>query len=116
MTVDELALVEYFLLAAAPILLAWEWTLRIAGKQHPLSLILATVSCLWVLLGLIWRGVIGPDYSNLHGYIALANSVVNLSCAVAAVVIRSQRSYRTVLAAPSLSFVWAVTLAIMYAI
>lgn len=116
MTVHSLAVFEYCLLAVAPILLVWEWILRSARKQYPLSLILVTISCLWILLGLIWRSAIGPDYSNLHGYIALLNSAANLVCAIAAAAIRSQRSYRTVLAALSLAFIWTITLLIMYAV
>lgn len=116
LTVDRLVIFEYCLLAVAPILLVWEWTLRFVRKQYPFSLILATISCLWILLGLIWRSAIGPDYSNLHGYIALLNSAANLLCAVAAAAIRSQHSYRTVLAALSLTLVWTVTLLIMYAV
>lgn len=116
MAVEGLALFEYCLLVAAPVLLVWEWSLRFACKQYPLSLILVTISCLWILLGFVWRDAIGPDYSGLHGYIVLLNSVANLLCAVAAAVIRSQRSYRTILAALSLAFVWAVAFLIMYAV
>ena len=116
MTVDSFALFEYCLLAVAPILLAWEWSLRFRVKLYPISLVLATISCLWIILGLAWRGAMGPDYSNLHGYIALVNSAVDLLCAIAAIAVRSQRSYRTVVAALSLAFVWTVTLLIMYVV
>jgi len=111
-----LALLEYCLLAIGPILLVWEWARRFAGKQYPLVLILVTISCLWILLGLIGRDVIGPDYSNIHGYIAILNSATNVICAIAALTVRSQRSFRTAFAAASLAFIWTVTLLIMYAI
>ena len=114
--VVRLAVFEYCLLAVAPVLLLWEWILRYTAKQFPLSLIVATVSCLWILLGLVWHSALGPDYSNLHGYVALVNSAGDLLCAVAGVFMRSQRSYRTVLAALALGFVWTVTLSIMYAV
>jgi hypothetical protein len=114
--VDTFALFEYCLLAVAPVLLAWEWTLRFASKHYPLSLTLATISCLWILLALIWPGAIGPDYSNLHACIAVVNSLASLLCAIASIAIRSQRSYRTAVAAFSLAFVWTVTFSIMYAV
>jgi CDP-diglyceride synthetase len=114
--VEVLALLEDCLLAVAPILLVWEWTRRLPSKQYPFSLILTTISCMWILLGLIWRDVMGPDYSNIHGYIAIANSATDVFCTIAALVFRSQRSPRTAFAAISLAFVWTVTLLIMYAV
>jgi hypothetical protein len=116
MNVASLALLEYCLLAVAPILLVWEWGMRLAGRQYPLTLILATISYLWILLGLVWRGVIGPDYPNIHAYIAILNSATNVICVVVALAVRSQRSLRTAFAAMSLAFVWTVTLLIMYAV
>lgn len=116
MTVDRLAFFEFWLLAAAPTLLVWEWILRVARKQYPVTLIASTISCVWLLAGIIWRDTIGPDYSNLHAYIAVANLVANLLCAIVAAAVRTQRSYRTMLANLSLAFVWFVTLSIMYAV
>jgi len=116
MTVSTFDLIEYGLLVAAPILLAREWKLRFSVKKYPLSLIVVTVSCLWILLGLIWSGALGPDYSDIHAYITLVNAVANLLCALVAASVKTQRSYRTVLAALSLAFVWAVALSIMYAV
>jgi hypothetical protein len=115
-TVDRLVILEYCLIVVAPLLLGWEWKLRIARRQHPFSLIVTTISSSWILVGLIWRGAIGPDYSNAHGYIAAANSAANLLCAVSAAAVASQRSFRTVLSALSLAFVWAVALSILYAV
>jgi CDP-diglyceride synthetase len=111
-----LAVFEYSLIAVPPILLFWEWTRRFVRKQYPISLVLTTVSCLWILLGLLWRGAIGPDYSNLHGMIALVNLAVDLLCAIASIAVRSQRSLRIVIAAFSLAFVWSFILEIMYAV
>ena len=115
-TVDRLAFFEYSLIAVAPALLAWEWLLRIPRKQFPVSLIAPTISCSWILAGLVWRQAIGPDYSNAHAYIAVVNSVASLLCALAAATIRTQRSYRIILASLSIAFVWIVTLSIMYAV
>ena len=116
MSVGILAFCEYCLIALAPTLLVWEWIRRIARRQYPVTLIVSTISCLWLLTGLVWRGAIGPDYSNLHGYIALANSVADLLCVSVAAAIQTQRSPRTILASLFLSFVWVVTLLIMYAV
>ncbi|MFZ0302880.1 MAG: hypothetical protein WAL75_09345 [Terracidiphilus sp.] len=116
MTVDSLAFFEYCLLAIAPTLLAWEWILRVARKQYPTALIVSTISCLWILAGLIWTSAIGPDYSNLHAYVAVVNLVANLLCALAAAALRTLRSYRIILANLSLAVVWIVTLLIMYAV
>jgi hypothetical protein len=100
----------------APILIAWEWWHSIARRRWTASLIVATISCLWLLLALAWSGAIGPDYSYAHGWILLANLIASLLTAIASVVIRSQRSLRVVLAALMLSFVWFFALAIMYAV
>lgn len=107
------AIIYYCLITVAPILLVWEWTRRFPRKQYPISLILTTISCLWILLGSVWGVAIGPDYSNLHAYIALVNLGANLLCAIASVAFRSQRSFRTAIAALSLALVWAFVLAIM---
>lgn len=115
-TVDRLAFFEYCLLAVAPTLLVWEWIVRVARKQYPVTLIVSTISCLWILAGLIWREAIGPDYSNPHAYIAVVNSVANLLCALVAAAVRTQRSFRTILANLSLAFVWIVAFSIMYAV
>ena len=116
MSVNTFSLIEYGLIAAAPILLAWEWKLCVAVKKYPLSLIVVTISSLWILLAFVWRGALGPDYSNLHGYITLANAVANIICAALAATLKTQRSYRTILTALFLAFVWAFTLLIMYAV
>jgi hypothetical protein len=115
-TVDRLAFFAYCLLAIAPVLLAWEWMVRIARKRYPVTLIVSTISCLWILAGLIWRQTLGPDFSNVHAYIAGVNSVASLLCALVAAAIRTQRSYRITLASLSVAFVWIVTLSIMYAV
>jgi hypothetical protein len=116
MTIDTYSLIEYGLIAAAPILLAWEWRLRLGVKKYPLSLIVVTISSLWILLALAWRGALGPDYSDLHAYITLVNALADLICAILAATIKTQRSYRTVIAGMFLAFVWAFTLSIMYAV
>ena len=110
------AIVFYCLVVVPPILLLWEWIGRFAERRYPISLVLTTISCLWILLGLLWRGAIGPDYSNLHAYIALVNLGVNLLVAIASVALRSQRSFRTAIAALSLALVWAFIFEIMYAV
>lgn len=116
MPVQFAAFVEYCLIAVAPTLLVWEWIRRVARKQYPVTLILSTISCLWLLTGLVWREAIGPNYSNLHAYIALTNSVADLLCTLVAAGVRTQRSLRTILASLILSLIWAVTFSIMYAV
>jgi len=116
MSVDPLSFCEYGLVAVASALLAWEWFLRIPRKQYPVSLVVSTISCLWILTAFVWSGALGPDYSTLHACIAIANSVASLLCAFVAASIRSQRSYRIILASLSLAFVWTVTFLIMYAV
>jgi hypothetical protein len=105
---------EYVCMCAAPVLLAWEW-LR-SFRRRSISLIIASVSCIWMLFSLVWRGALGPDYSNAHAYIIAANLVAVMLTAIASALIRSQRSVRTVFAAVMLGFVWFVALAIMYAV
>jgi len=116
MTADRMLLFEDSLLVAAPTLLAWEWAIRLAHRRYTLSAIVVTVSCVWILLARVWRSVIGPDYSNAHAYIVIANILALIAVAIATLFVRSQRSPRILLAALSLAFVWFVALAIMYAV
>jgi CDP-diglyceride synthetase len=116
MTVDRLAIIEYSLLTAAPILIAWEWTVRPARKSYPFSAIVATISCIWILLALVWRSAIAPDYSNAHACIIIANLLAVLIVAICATVVRPERSLRIVLAALSLAFVWFVSLSTVSAV
>ena len=112
----SIAVVEYFLILVTPILLTWEWVISITRKSYPIPLFVVSVSCLWLLLALIWHSAIGPDYSNVHAYIVGANLVVVLLAAITVGVFRSQRRLRTLLAALSLSVVWFVALSVMYAV
>jgi hypothetical protein len=106
---------EYGLIAVSVALLASEW-IRKRQKRVSLLLIIATVSCVWLLLGLLWRSALGGDYSNLHAYIVLANLAASIIVAICALIFRSQRSARVFGAATSLAFVWFVTFSIMYAV
>lgn len=100
----------------APILIAWEWWHSIARRRWTVSLIVATVSCLWLLLALSWPGAIGPDYSDAHALILLANLIASLLAAIVSIVVRPQRSLRVVFAALALAFAWLFALSIMYAV
>jgi hypothetical protein len=77
---------------------------RIGRKSMPLTA--AGISLLWILLGLAWRGALGPDYSALRYSVIGLNLVCMLVSAVVAFAFRSQRSWMTGVAAFMLSCVW----------
>ena len=116
MKLDWVEVLLYSSICVASILLAWEWWRSIEQKRWTASLIVATLSCLWLLLSLAWRGAIGPDYSGTHAGILLVNLIASLLVAIASVAVRSQRSLKVVLAAFVLAFLWFFELSIMYAV
>jgi hypothetical protein len=77
---------------------------RFGRKSIPL--IAAVISLLWILLGLTWRGALGPDYSTLRYSVIGLNLVCMLLSTVIAFALRSQRSWLTGIAACILSWVW----------
>jgi len=113
---DAIVDIEYALIALAPALLAWEWWRGVARRRWSASLIVTSVSCLWLVLALVWRGAAGPDYSNAHAYIFSGNALAAIVVAVVSAVIRSQRSTRVIVAAIALAVIWLTGLAVMYAV
>jgi hypothetical protein len=63
------------LLPAVPIAAAWKALHRSTMSRSGAAtfLILATLSYCWILLGLVFRQAIGPDYSMQRSAITLAN-------------------------------------------
>jgi hypothetical protein len=96
----------YFTVGIALILVAWDWRVKIPRHQGGFSLIVTTMSCLWMCLFLAWRGACGPDGSFLHASIVFANIIATLVSAILAAVFRSQRSLRTLIAALALMTIW----------
>jgi hypothetical protein len=115
-SVSKLVILDYSLVALALVLLASEWLMTLARRRRAISLVVITVSFIWLLIALVWPPAIGPSYSNVHGYIILANLTATALAAVAALALRSQRSWRSCLAAVSLTCVWVFALGVMYAV
>jgi hypothetical protein len=109
-------LITDYLLFGVALLLAWEWWRSSASKQFSASLVVASVSCAWILLATVWPGAIGPDYSRLHGVIVLANLIAAVATAIATLAIRSQRSVRVFIPAVALAIGWFIALAVMDAV
>lgn len=116
MLFDAMRYLLYLLPLLAAALLAWEWWLTFARGHRSALLIVVSISCVWQLLALAWRGVIGPDYSNVHASILLGNLIATVVCAITSAVVRSHRSVRIIVSAIALSWVWFVALSIMYAV
>ncbi|HSY04238.1 MAG TPA: hypothetical protein VK819_18875 [Acidobacteriaceae bacterium] len=116
MIVYKMDVLEDVLITVALILIGWEWWHSFARKRWTVSLIIATVECLWWLLALLWGGALGPDYSNLHFFICAGNVAGALIAAIVAAAFRSQRSLRVFVASVSLAAVWFFALAIMYVV
>jgi hypothetical protein len=66
----------------------------------------AAVSLVWVLVGILWHGALGPDYSNARFRLIGTNLFTMIAVAILAIVIRSQRSVLLSIAAFGLAFVW----------
>ncbi|MGC2636534.1 MAG: hypothetical protein WA294_05110 [Acidobacteriaceae bacterium] len=116
MQIRILIFLDYALPIAAPILLAWDWWRSMLRRRWSASLLVVTVSCLWLLLALAWRGAMGPDYTNTHAYILSGNLLARVVVAAISIFVRSQRSIRVIISALGLAWVWFVTLSLMYAV
>lgn len=110
------AIFIYCLIVLVPVLLGWDWWRQAGRGRYPITLMLVTVSCLWLLLGWVWGSVLGPEYSNLHAYIAVGNCLGSLILGIIAGATPSQRSWRMIVAALLLAFLWFFLLSIMYAV
>jgi hypothetical protein len=77
---------------------------RFFRKAVPLTSTIC--SFFWIELAFAWRGALGPDYSIVRYTIIGANMFAMAVAAIAAAVIRSQRSWPTVPAAFILALFW----------
>jgi hypothetical protein len=64
------------------------------------------VSLIWILVGILWHGAFGPDYSNTRYRLIGTNLFIMFIVAILAIVIRSHRSILLSISAFELAFVW----------
>ena len=92
----------------ATVLLGWDWWRHARRGRFPWTLILVTLSCLWTLLGVIWSPATGAYYSPLRGYAVDGNLLCCLIVVISSGLIPSQRSWRKIIAALLLGYLWSL--------
>jgi hypothetical protein len=85
---------------------------RSGGALLVIVLIAVTVSFLWLLSGLLWASIIGPEYSARHHVVMGVNFLVNVLGAMTGVWIKDFRRPLLLKSAYAVSldwyFVWAL--------